>query len=373
MANQETGQIAPRGQALQEIRQLLGREAKTVEAVLGRYMPVERFMGAIVTLCYHNPDLLAVNRDSLKLAVLRCAQLQLSPEPALGQVWIIPRRGRAEIQLGWKGCLTLAYRSPLVGAVRYGVVGQQDHFVWRDGRKWVLEHEPTEEGWPSNANEIRAAWAIIDLRTGHSIPRVMYKAEILRHKSRGSGAQPAWATDPAPMSVKTVIADACRRGPFEGELGRAFALDYQGEIGLGQPADEASAIEVTPVPPEEASSSALLDKLKAAHGIEIATPTAAKEEVSVERQPGEDPIEDGEPLPEPPWDELSEKESSFSVVFMRREQVERIRNLSVEKGLSEVELEARIGGRPEDQPAQDETRILAILRDLPSPKKGVRK
>jgi len=368
MANKDTGQIAPRSQALQEIRHLLGREAKTVEAVLGRYMPVERFLGAIVTLCYHNPDLLDVNRDSLKLAVLRCAQLQLSPEPLLGLVWIIPRKGRAEIQLGWKGCLALAYRSPLVGAVRYGVVGQQDHFVWRDGRKWMLEHEPTEEGWPTRTDDIRAAWAIIDLRTGHSIPRVMYRAEILRHKARGAGAQPAWATDPAPMSVKTVIADACRRGPFEGELGRAFALDYQGEIGLGQPADEPPAIEVTPVPPAEAASSPLLDKLKAAHGL---TPATVPEDA--ERELGEDSFDDDDepPLPEPPWDEMNQHES-FAVMFMRREQVERIRDLSVEKGLSEVELEARIGGRPEDQPAQDETRILAILRDLPSPKKGKR-
>ena len=58
------------------------------------------------------------------------------PGPSLGQAWMIPRKGQAEFQLGYKGVLNLAYRSPLIAAVRYGVVRKGDEFQWVDGRDW---------------------------------------------------------------------------------------------------------------------------------------------------------------------------------------------------------------------------------------------
>jgi recombination protein RecT len=373
MAITESGQIAPLDRALMGVRSLLGKNIKNVQAVLGGYMPPERFCGAVLTLCRHNPDLLKVESGSLMLAVLRVAQLQLSPDPALGQAWIIPRKGRAEFQLGWKGCLALAYRSPLVAAVRYGVVGQNDRFTWRDGRSWVLEHEPSEDGWPEVLDDVRAAWAIIELRTGAAIPRVMYLPEILHHKRHGQGAQPAWVTDGAAMALKTVIADACRRGPFEGEIGRAFALDFQGELGKGQPEDGETPLDV-PFSVEGNGNgngkASAADRFKAAHAAPaqleaeaVPEPAGPDPEPLAEPEYSGGPIngfEPGEPWPGP-FEEGEPDPPPFP--FMRREQVDRIRNLAVDKGLSELQLQDLIGGRPEDQPASDETRILALLRD----------
>lgn len=268
MAVSPSNQIVPIDQALAPVRGMLAKNMKGIGAALGNYMAPERFLSAVMTLCRHNPDLADPRKASpasLLLSVLRVAHLQLSPDPALGQAWIIPRKGKAEFQLGYKGAIALAYRSPLVAAVRYGVVGQDDHFVWRDGKDWRLEHEPTDEGWPETMDRIRAAWAIIDLRSGYPLPRVMGLPEILRHKERGSGSQPAWQTDPAAMAVKTVLGDACRRGPFEGEIGRAFILDHLGEIGKGQPpatAEEESLIDLEPMPGEGDKPS---DLFKRAH------------------------------------------------------------------------------------------------------------
>jgi recombination protein RecT len=243
MAVSPSSQLVSIDEAVLPVRRMLAKNMTGISAALGKAEP-----------------------SSLLLAVMRVAHLQLYPDPILGQAYIIPRKGKAEVQLGYKGTLALAYRSPLVSAVRYGVVGPDDHFVFRDGRSWVLEHEPCEDGWPESMDQVRAAWAIIELRSGGAIPRVMYRAEIIRHKERGQGSQPAWQTDPSPMSVKTVLADACRRGPFEGEIGRAFALDHLGEIGKGQPPttdDERAIIELQP---EEGGPGAKpSDRFKAAH------------------------------------------------------------------------------------------------------------
>lgn len=269
MAVSPSNQLVGIDEAVLPVRRMLAKNMTGISAALGSYMAPERFLAAVVAYCRVNPDLADPRKaepSSLLLAVMRVAHLQLYPDPILGQAYIIPRKGKAEVQLGYKGVVALSYRSPLVSAVRYGVVGPDDHFVFRDGRSWVLEHEPCEDGWPENMDQVRAAWAIIELRSGGAIPRVMYRAEILRHKERGQGSQPAWQTDPSPMSVKTVLADACRRGPFEGEIGRAFALDHLGEIGKGQPPttdDERAIIELQPE--EGGPGSKPSDRFKAAH------------------------------------------------------------------------------------------------------------
>jgi recombination protein RecT len=268
MAVSPSNQLVSIDEAILPVRRLLAANMTGIGAALGNYMAPERFLSAVVTLCRNNPDLAdprKANPSSLLLSVLRIAHLQLSPDPALGQAWIIPRKGKAEFQLGYKGALALSYRSPLVAGVRYGVVGPDDHFVWRDGRSWVLEHEPTEDGWPDNLDDVRAAWTIIELRSGSMLPRVMYRQEIIRHKDRGSYGE-VWRTDPAAMSVKTVIGDACRRGPFEGEIGRAFMLDHSGEIGRGQPTTTEDERSIIDLQPEEGGAGAKpSDKFKAAH------------------------------------------------------------------------------------------------------------
>jgi recombination protein RecT len=233
----------PTSAPLDVIRRTLARHTNAVTALLAGYMSPERFMGSIVTLVRHNPDLQKCHPESILLAALRIAQLRLSPDPSVGQAWLIPRSKKvgpdqwvdwAEFQLGYKGVLQLAYRSPLVRDVRYGVVGPGDHFVWRDGREWVLEHVPTAAGWPTKMEDIVAAWAIVELVNGGAVPRVMYRQELLNHKARGQGKQPAWGTDPAPMSAKTVLGDACRRGPIDTESAIGINLDHEGEVGLGQ-------------------------------------------------------------------------------------------------------------------------------------------
>jgi recombination protein RecT len=248
--------IRPASERLDLIKSSLDANEPAIRASLGRFMSSERFGRMVLTLMRANVDLQKCKPASIVLSALRIAQLQLSPDPALGQSWLIPREvsvkdrkgdwqkeWRAEFQIGYKGYLALAYRSPLVGAVRYGVVRKGDRFAFEDGRNWRLEHEPSVEGWPESPGETVAAWAVLDLRSGFSIPRVMYLPEILRHKARGKGKQPAWQSDFAAMCAKTVLGDACRRGPFEGEIGRAFSDDHSGEIGEGQ-GDDGAVIDV---------------------------------------------------------------------------------------------------------------------------------
>ena len=222
---------------------------KTITALLGDSMEYPRFIAMLLSHVKASPELLKCSPSSLIFGGIRIARMRLSPDPALGMAWLIPRKGHAEFQIGYKGVLNLAYRSPLIAAVRYGVVRKGDEFLWVDGRDWQLKHIPGPEGWPTSPDETVAAWAILELRSGAAIPRVMWTPEILRHKGRGAGSQPAWKTDFAAMSVKTVLGEVCRRGPLGDEASYALNLDHRGEVGLGQPRG-ADAIEAELVDPD---------------------------------------------------------------------------------------------------------------------------
>jgi len=254
-ARQEERALSPLG----EVKRTLANNLKTVNALLAGYTTPERFMGGIVTAMQINPDLALCSPQSVLLASLRVAQLRLSPDPALGQAYLIPRDGRAEFQLGYRGTLQLLYRSPIVRNVRYNVVRRGDRFRWIDGASWVLEHEPGTEGWPTTWDELIAAWAIIELTNGGQIPRVMYADEIRRHKERGRGKQPAWQTDLGAMAAKTVLGDVARRGPLDGESLLGVNLDHQGEAGLPQQTADLEEM-VAPQAAAERAAAAIVGK-----------------------------------------------------------------------------------------------------------------
>lgn len=238
-----TSQIVSRKDRADLVKAVLEANAPRIAAVLGKSMTPEKFAGVVIGLLREDENLLKCSPASIVMSAMRCAQLGFSPDRALGQCWLIPRKGKAEFQLGYRGLIALAYRSPLVAAVRYGVVAQGEEFTWRDGRNWQLDHVPGEDGWPANAEQTRAAWCVIDLRTGGQLPRVMGRAEIIRHRQAGGGSGPAWRDNFAAMAVKTVIADACRRAPLETEVGRAIEIDRMGDAGEGQPGGEILDVE----------------------------------------------------------------------------------------------------------------------------------
>jgi len=355
-------QIDTRENRLALVSATLTRNEKALAALLGNFMPVDRFRAMLVTQCKVNPDLQKCDIASIMIAAMRVAQLRLSPDPALGQAWLIPRKGRAEFQLGWKGCLALAYRSPLVAAVRYGVVRKGEAFTWLDGRDWRLEHVPGEEGWPAAAADTLAAWAILELATGRSIPRVMFTPEILRHKGRGQGSQPAWNTDFAAMCVKTVVGDVCRRAPLGDDETRGFQLDHLGEVGLGQPKEEAIDAEYT-VAGEPANGGGKVASFKTAFGTQPTTSAQAPAPEEADREPGED--DDSDPL----GDSLNDP-AETGTGLLSEEAKTRIRDAAQLKGLTPAQLDSMAGAKLDDAPADLEALLLHLIETYqPAPGK----
>lgn len=349
------------------LRDTLSANGHYIRAALDRFMSTDRFQRIVLTLVRDNKDLIACKPSTIILAALRIAQLRLSPDPALGQAWLIPRKARgsseklAQFQLGWKGALALAYRSKRVLAVRYSAVSVKDEFVWKDGKNWQLDHVPDGEGWPENQGATRAAWAILDLRGGGQIPRVMFLPEILRHKSRGEGSQPAWVSDFAAMAVKTVISDLCRRGPVEEEMGSALAWD------AGEQVEDPEIKNVTPT--AAADSSTREGAFVAAFGeAEPATPPA--EESAQQAGAGEagkansdDDDFLGDALDGVGESRGDDPEDDLPTPRRMPDHVRRVLAQASAIGKTADEVSAMLGAPVHEMPAGEEERAMRMLRD----------
>ncbi len=197
----------------------------------------DRMARIVMTEVRRIPALAECSIESLLGAMMEAAQLGLEPGP-IGLCYLLPYKGKATFQLGYKGMLSLAWRSEMIASVQSEVVHEADEFVYANGIPPELRHVPGagDRGEPTHA------YAVIGTVAGGWIFRVMTKTEIDAHRDRFSQAfkakrQTPWITDWDEMACKTVLNRTLKRAPITGEVQRAIDLDTKGELGVPQEID----------------------------------------------------------------------------------------------------------------------------------------
>ena len=193
----------------------------------------ERFLKTTWLAIRDNKELLNCDRMSLLGAVVKSAELGLELNTPLGLAYLIPYGGKATLQIGYKGMLNLAYRSPKIAVFEAEVVYEKDEFYYERGLNPVLKHIPSEE---KNRGEIKCVYAICRLTNGYSTFVVMTKAEVeeIRIKAKTSKI---WNEYYEMMAKKTALKRLVKYIPAEAELQTAVDLDSRYEAGYIQKID----------------------------------------------------------------------------------------------------------------------------------------
>lgn len=97
------------------------------DAVKKRFVEVldknaPNFIQSLLTVYNSSEELRKCDARSILAAAGLAATLKLSVSPALGHAYIIPFKGQAQFQLGWRGLVQLAHRSGKYVALNAGVV-----------------------------------------------------------------------------------------------------------------------------------------------------------------------------------------------------------------------------------------------------------
>lgn len=169
------------------------------------------YLNQVMIVVAANDELQKCEPKSILLAAMRAASLKLSVDPGQGQAWIIPYKGEATFQLGYRGVYELAMRTNL-----YRVINVIDIFEGEE----LIENRMTGNhtiGGKRTGNAVIAYMLYFQLFNGFEKTFVMTIPEIETHAKRYSKAyqnpRSKW-NDPVErpkMERKTVMVNGLRK------------------------------------------------------------------------------------------------------------------------------------------------------------------
>lgn len=187
------------------------------------------------TVLRQDPYLLKCGSTSILGGLMTIAQLGLRPG-VLGQAWLVPfwdtpsGQHQAQVIVGYKGYVALAYRSEQIGGIIARTVFQNDKaFEVQYGSEDKLIHLPGEFG--GDRGKPLGYYSVVHIKGGRSLFNVMSKLEVEAHrdryakKNKAGEFSKAWRDNFEPMAWKTTFRGLARWVPQSPELMTAMVID----------------------------------------------------------------------------------------------------------------------------------------------------
>ncbi len=190
----------------------------------------ERLVRFAMNALAQNEYLQSCDRASFLLACSNAALTGLEPEPSLGQVYFVPRKGKVHCQIGYKGFLALAYRAERLVTVKAELVREGDTFDFELGSQRFIKHKPKlPNDGPFIAGYARATFVggieEFIVRDIADVNKIRDEHSEAYKRSKGG----PWATHFYEMACKTLIRWLLKSLPVGDNLQRAIAIDEEAE------------------------------------------------------------------------------------------------------------------------------------------------
>ena len=186
------------------VRSLLARDSikKRFEELLGRKAP--GFISSVINIVNSNTQLQQCDPNQVIAAAAVAAAMDLPIDPNLGFAYIVPYKGKAQFQMGYKGFVQLAMRTGMYKTINATHVyeGEIESFNRITG-----EVKFSETG--ATSDKIVGYIAYFKLLNGFEKYEYWPIERVIEHAKRfsqsyGSNYSP-WKTDFDAMAIKTVL------------------------------------------------------------------------------------------------------------------------------------------------------------------------
>lgn len=114
--------------AIANMRTMLFSQEKAFKATLPKHIDFGRFCRIVLNAMTSTSKLLECDPNSFLLSVMRAAQLGLEPDGLMGQAYLIPYGKNVQLQIGYKGYITLARQSGEISFITAEAVHENDDF-----------------------------------------------------------------------------------------------------------------------------------------------------------------------------------------------------------------------------------------------------
>jgi recombination protein RecT len=202
----------------------------SIAKVAASHMRPERLTKIALACVTRTPKLKECRIDSIVRSVVQSAELGLEPGSALGEAYLVPYKDQCQLIVGYRGLISLAFRSGHVKSISAREVYEGDTFEFELGLEPKLRHVPADVD--HNPAKITHAYCVVQLKDGGIVSDVMTIQEINRIRSRSKAKDSGpWVSDFAEMAKKTVTRRALKYAPMSVEMSQALALDAAADTG----------------------------------------------------------------------------------------------------------------------------------------------
>lgn len=217
----------------QRVAAFLEDNRAQIAAALPRHVNADRMLVVAQTAVTQTPALLECYTPSLFGSLIKCTQLGLEPNNALGQLYLVPfnnkreRRKDVQVIIGYRGMIDLARRSGAIKSIWADVVRQGDVFEYERGMNDKLRHIESE----NERGDITHFYSYAHLKDGgfvFDVKNIVWmNTHMLTTQSRG--AYGPWKDHYEQMGRKTMIRRLFNYLPVSIEMAEAQAIDATGE------------------------------------------------------------------------------------------------------------------------------------------------
>lgn len=261
LEGKEITQGQPQNPAI-AFKDMLTAKKGSLQTVLPRHIPFEKFQAVVMTAVMNNPDLLRADRASLINSCIKAATDGLLPDSRDAALVIF--NAKVKDQSGkehwtqkvqympmYQGILKKVRQSGELAAINTQVVYSKDKFRHVLGDEDKIEHEVVNG---NDRGEFEAVYCIAKLHDGTVMKEVMYKSDVERvrmtSKSGNKNGEPAgiWKDWYPEMAKKTVFRRLAKWLPQsidKGGIVEAFANDDSMDV-IDQETGGAATYEAVP-------------------------------------------------------------------------------------------------------------------------------
>ena len=182
-----------------------------------------QFATSIVSIVNSNRSLANVDQMSVIQSAMVAATLDLPIDQNLGYVWLVPYKGKAQAQIGYKGYIQLGQRSGQYRAMNAVTVHEGELTSWNPLTE-EIGYDPTKR----TSDNVIGYIGYFKLLNGFEKTVYWSREQIEAHRQRFSkaGGNSPWASDFDAMALKTVLKSMLTKwGPMSTQLAEAVSKD----------------------------------------------------------------------------------------------------------------------------------------------------
>lgn len=189
----------------------------------GSQVQFAKELGYAMQIIAGSPSLQKCSTESLRNAFVNVAGLGLTLNPAMKLAYLVPRKGKACLDVGYLGLLHIATMAGCIRAAKAEVVCQNDQFDYIDAFTQPV-HKFNPFASMNDRGAVVGAYCVAVLPDGLRMVETMSREEIIKIRTASkAGDDSPWTTWPIEMAKKAVIKRAYKSWPQKARMSDAVA------------------------------------------------------------------------------------------------------------------------------------------------------